>query len=99
MQTFKRILFITAWTAAAFWGWVLAWGLAFRFLTGSSRQALVALLRGLPEWLGFWLLPGLLVGGTFLVTIGALLLGMRGKLPGTRKSHSPRRGFEVETMP
>ena len=90
-----RVVAITAWAIGASWGWI---GLVF--------GCLMAVLK---LKLGFWKLTstplgealidyGLFGCGTIFVTITALVLGMRGKLPGTAKKRPEIRGFSV-TLP
>jgi hypothetical protein len=91
-----RAVAITAWTIGACWAWIaIVFG------------CLLAMIKA-REWFGWQPAPkpisevliiyGLFGGGTFVATTAALILGMKGKLPGTAKKASGMRGFSV-TLP
>jgi hypothetical protein len=95
----RRFFFITLWTFAAFWAWMGANLLSLRLLVNAQASGRVRPLAAwLPEWMLVTILPALFVGA-FVVTLGALLLGMRGRLPGTPKATDQVSGFEVSAAP
>ena len=74
--------------------------LGLLFWSGNLMNLIpIHMLLGILVVLSLWVLgigQALARGGSWPLAIGALLLGMRGKLPGTRRSNSPSRGFDVE---
>jgi hypothetical protein len=96
MRQLLRIVVITLWTLAAFWGWILSLYAGFWLLVyGQQRYHWQPLAKLLPEWSAALILVGLFGVGTILVTVGALILGMRGRLPGTSRQDRRPQGFPI----
>jgi hypothetical protein len=83
---------IALWTFAALWGWVLSLSTGLRlylYLQQRYRWKLPS------ESSAAAILVGLFGVGTIVFTISVLILGMRGRLPGTsRRDHRPQ-GFPI----
>ncbi len=99
MKHLLRIAMIVIWTVAAFSGWLLSVNLApdrVPWPQDRYRWPFYASLNG--NWPELIIGYGMLGVGV-LITTGVLLLGMRGKLPGTRKTRPEKlRGFAVEPL-
>ncbi|HEX8522595.1 MAG TPA: hypothetical protein VF669_10095 [Tepidisphaeraceae bacterium] len=89
----KRVIAITVWTFVAFWSWLLAIALGARLMI--YGQEIYGWSRP-PEWTLPLLLYGVMGFGTLFLTVATLMLGLRGKLPGTRKPGEQAHGFPVE---
>ena len=90
----KRVIVIVIWMSVAFWGWL------FAILLGGQMLVYGQTHYGWPrppEWTLPVLIYGVMGCGTLLITVTALLLGLRGRLPWTKVAEDPRRGFPVES--
>jgi hypothetical protein len=96
MKRFWRVLAIVLWTCVAFFGWLGAVYVGVLWL----RQAQIRnngkpMLKGMPQWLVNLMMIVVLFVGPLTTTALALVLGMKGRLPGTAKQRPVARGFEV----
>lgn len=85
-----RIVAIIVWAAAGFWGWLGLCVLGGRIIVHQLNEGT---LRP-PDWVAMLLsavpMLGILIIPTFLA-----VLGLRGRLPGTRRKTAPPGGFPV----
>jgi hypothetical protein len=95
----RRIIVIALWTVAAFWGWLLLLIAGLRLLVRSQqRYGWQPVAKLLPEWVVWSVFFGLFGVGTIVITVGILMLGMRGRLPGTSRRDCGPAGFPIEPV-
>jgi len=96
MGKLKRNLFVAGWTIVALFGWIygLGGGLML-YVYGEQHYGWPLLSRWIPDSMDWILMDGLFGVGTLSVTVGTLILGMKGKLPGTRRSSPVQPGFPI----
>jgi hypothetical protein len=97
MQRLRRTIFITIWTVVGFIIWPTLLYLGLRLIVYGQRiYGWPPLSRWLPGWADVVVIYGMFGLGTLVVAGAMLVLGLRGRFPGTRREsdvHSP--GFPV----
>lgn len=95
----RRTLAILLWTMGAFFGWFLCVNLAVYFLLYWQQNHNIApLVAGIPQW-AFWVMLCFMGGvAPLILTVGAFILGRRGRLPGTSKQDRKRSAFPIEPI-
>jgi hypothetical protein len=83
---------IALWTLAACWGWTLSLSVGLRLLIYAQQKNH---WKPLPEWSAPLIFVGLFGVGTILFAISILILGMRGRLPGTSRQARKPQGFPM----
>jgi|SRR3954452_19637189 len=96
MQQLRRTIFIIFWIAAGFFVWPILLYELLRFIVyGQRNYGWPSLSRWLPGWADLFLIYGMFGLVTITLAGAMLVLGMRGRLPGTRKRTRQAQGFPV----
>src|SRR5215469_10667017 len=97
MRRLLRVVAIALWTVAAFWAWPLLLVGIFEFIIyGQRTWNWPPLTKLIPdETLWTVIVFGSFGVGTIIVTVAALILGMRGWLPGTSRNDRGQQGFPI----
>ena len=95
MRRLRRAIFVGFWAIAGFVAWPALWFGVLRFIVyGQRNYGWPLLSRWLPEWADVVIIYGLLGLGTMVVAVAMLMLGLRGRLPGTSCSPLAARARE-----
>ena len=93
LRGLRRIALIAIWTVGATCAWILlTYALLLGYMYCQKHYGWPPLAQLVPDWV-FWLV---IYGGTLAVPVGAFLLGVIGRLPGTSDRRSIGHGFSVE---
>jgi hypothetical protein len=96
MQRLRRTIFIILWTVVGFFLWPTLLYAALRFIVyGQRNYGWAPLSRWLAGWADVVVIYGMFGLGTLVAAGGLLVLGLRGRLPGTRTSIAPSKGFPL----
>jgi hypothetical protein len=94
-----RIIAILFWALFAAVGWIALLYVGLRlYVYGRQQFDWPPLFMGLPEWAVLAIFWGTFGVVPFVVTVAALLLGISGRLPGTRERARLQSGFPVEPV-
>lgn len=89
----RRIVAILFWVVAAFVWWFVLLQAALRLAVHYHWQPVIAMVPGSAEWIIFCVLWSF---AAISLIVAALLLGIRGQLPGTRMPTRILPGFPIK---